>query len=520
LTIVNRDKNTTRTFISFRIPASHSYGIMKILLVQPPHYFDGGGRVPENFPLGLGYIARILLDKGHKVESLDIWAHQYKNNEVLDQIRAIDCDTVGISALSTQYAYVKWLLKELRQRTDAPIVVGNALATLSPELVLNNTEADVCVLGEGEETFTEVVENMSRLESVQGIAYKEDRRILKTPRREHIRDLDTVGFPAWDTFPVEVYLKNCQVEGTKPALNLISGRGCPYRCAFCSKTLSGTRQRSVDNIIEEIKTLIDKYHIRAVFFNDELVVTSKKRAYELCEKIEPLKLKWICNGRTNLVDLPLLKRMRKAGCQVIGLGVESGSQAILDNMNKQVALQQSKMALTNTMKAGLRPVVFMMYGYLGENKKTVAETVKFFRELPYIGTHIVPFAITTPLPGTPLYDMCIEKGLIRNEEEYLEGLSSGYSDYQREMKRSFVNLTEFSDEEFFRFKHTMEEQIVGDQIRGHPLQYLFNRQWLSIVLKETIGNHGYLKGTMRLSRAFLGRLLRLWGALNAKQQFV
>ena len=119
---------------------------MKILLVQPPHYYNGGGRRPGNFPLGLGYIAKNLLNSGYEVEVLDIWAHQYSNEEVAQKIKTIDCDIIGISALSTQYAYVKWLVKELKNDMDCPVVVGNALATLTPEIVLNNTDTDLSLI--------------------------------------------------------------------------------------------------------------------------------------------------------------------------------------------------------------------------------------------------------------------------------------------------------------------------------------------------------------------------------------
>ena len=153
---------------------------MKVLLINPPHEYGGSMRAPEVFPLGLGYIATTLLKSGHKVEALDIYAHQYPKEEVELRIRDLDYDVVGIGALSTQYSYIKWLTAQLKKHHDGKIVLGNALATLSPELVLNNTETDICVIGEGETIITQIADNLDSLERVKGICFQRDGDIIKT----------------------------------------------------------------------------------------------------------------------------------------------------------------------------------------------------------------------------------------------------------------------------------------------------------------------------------------------------
>jgi len=185
---------------------------MKTLLIQPPHYYDGGTRPPTFFPLGLGYVARALLDARLEVGILDIWAHQWTNEEVVQQIRHLDCDIIGISALSTQYAYVKWLATELKKHTGVKIVVGGALATFSPEIVLKHTSADICVIGEGEITFRETIENWDNLSRVNGIFFKQDGEIVRNQPRQYIRDLNSVPFPAWDLFPIEIVYSRGEVK--------------------------------------------------------------------------------------------------------------------------------------------------------------------------------------------------------------------------------------------------------------------------------------------------------------------
>ena len=444
---------------------------MKVLLIQPPHYYDNGkSREPQGVPLGLGYIAKALLNSGNSVEVLDIWAHQYTNDELIQILEKLDYDICGISALSTQYAYVKWLVSELKKYNDAPIVVGNALATFSPEIVLNNTKADICCIGEGEITFTDIINNIDNLNEVKGIYFKQNNEIQKNPPREYIKDLDSIDFPAWDLFPMDIYLKYCRVWGTSViALNLITARGCPYKCRFCSKTFSDVRYRSVGNIIAEIKFLKDTYGIGGVFFNDELFIRNKKTVNEFCEKVTPLNLKWNCQGRINLVDVDLLNTMKEAGCVAVGYGVESGSQTILDNMNKSITVLQAENAIKNTLKLGMDPIIQMMYGYPGENRETLQETVDFFKKLPPAQIR-VRLSITTPLPGSELYDDALKKSLIKDEEEYLGQLAGGYA-----TEKSLINFTEFTDEEFYNLKSETEKRIFYNQVKGYPLHFVYQK---------------------------------------------
>ena len=447
---------------------------MKVLLIQPPHYYDGGSRPPTNFLLGLGYIARVLHNAGHQVDVLDIWAHQWTNQEVIHNIQNIDHDIIGISAFSTQYAYVKWLIAELRKYSKAKIAVGGALATFSAEIVLKHTQAEICVIGDGELTFLEALKNLDNLKTVEGIYFKQNGEIIKNSPRKYIQNLDNIEFPDWDLFPIEIYLKNCAVFGYPniKAMNIVTSRGCPWDCRFCSKTFSGVRLRSIDNVIDEIKELKRRYDIRGIAFNDELVLINKQRAYELCEKIEPLQIKWSCQGRVNNVDLDLLKRMKKAGCLSVGYGVESGSQTILDGMNKKTTVAQAHTALRDTVKAGLIPIVQMMYGYPGETRETLQETIDFFKNVVFLGPEIINslrLSATIPLPGAELYERAVKDGLISNEEKFLEELSAGY---MHNVQKLLVNFTDFSKDEFWRLKNDTERMIKNEQVKRHPVRFL------------------------------------------------
>lgn len=490
---------------------------MKILLIQPPHYYNGGTRLPEFFPLGLGYIAQVLLGAGHEVEVLDIWAHQYSDGEVIQKVKGFDYDIAGISALSTQYKYVKWLTGLLKQHSKNKIVVGGALATYSPEIVLKYTDADICVVGEGEITARELVEHIDDLGKVQGIYFKDGGEIIQNLPRKYIEDLDSLEFPPWELFPLDSYFKYCHVAGhlELKTMDVITSRGCPYNCRFCSKTFTGVRFRSIGNVVEEIKLLCERYGIRGIFFNDEELLLNKGRIYELCDKIQPLNINWDCQGRVNLVDFALLKRMKEAGCVVVGYGVESGSQKILDNMNKHATVAQAEQAIKDTLRAGMYPWVQMMYGYPGETRQTLRETADFFKRVPYLGRlhymQRIRLTATVPLPGSELYQDALQQGLIEDEGKYLEGLAGGYLP---DGTRQLVNFTDFSEEEFYRLKWETEKQIYLNQIREQPWSFFLH--WASLFVSSLLIAMQYLKRNgLRQTVREARRIIRLKGLLDS-----
>lgn len=443
----------------------------RVLLISTPHIYEGMSREPSDFQIGLGYLTSVLLEAGIDVDILDINANQYSEEQVSDKIRKIgknDYDLVGVTAFATQYRYAKWILGELKKNLNSKIAIGGPLPTFSPKLILEHSDADIAVVSEGEITIKQLIDNLNNLHKVNGIWYKDrDGKIIQNPKQEYIKNLDDIPFPAWEKFPMDIYLK---LPGFYDAygvnsMNVISARGCPFNCNYCSRTFERVRMRSIDGVIEEIKELMRRYDVKAIQFVDELVMITKERMYELCSKISDLKLKWVCQGRVNYVDLDVLKAMKKAGCTRIGFGIESGSQKILNNMNKNQTVEMALNALKWAREAGLQPIVQMMYGYPGETLETVRETVDFCKK-----AHIHPgraFNITTPLPGTKLWDDTLAAGLIKDEDIYLENLVGFH--------KLLVNYTSFSEEEFFRIKNDAEREVLDSYIRWrrkHPIIFL------------------------------------------------
>ncbi|MBI4667860.1 MAG: radical SAM protein [Elusimicrobia bacterium] len=251
------------------------------------------------------------------------------------------------------------------------------------------------------------------------------------------------------------------------AASILTGRGCPYNCHFCSKSFSGFRFRSINNLIEELNYLKENYNINAVHFSDELAVWNRERTLELIQKIKPLNLLWDCQGRANTVDYDLLKKMKGAGCVGIGFGIESGSNEILKRMNKKITVEQSERAMKAALRAGLMVKVQMMIGYPGETRETVMQTVDLMKRCHSYGRRL---AITTPLPGSQLYDDCKSQGFIKNEAEYLEKLIVGYGG-----DTILVNFTNMSDEELVELKREAEQMMVANYVKyllWHPIKLL------------------------------------------------
>ncbi|MFX1383806.1 MAG: B12-binding domain-containing radical SAM protein [Promethearchaeota archaeon] len=462
---------------------------MKILLINPPLRTKA-----YDIPIGLGIIAQVLLNEGHEVKILDIFAEQLSKSKVIERINLnSEYKIIGIGSLINMYKYLKWLIPIIKEyNPDSKIVVGGGVITQKPKLLLKNTPADIAVIGEGELTMKEVVsalEDNKSLKTVKGIYYKDDNQIIVNPPRPLIKNLDELPFPAYDLFPIDIYLHNVKranLINKKTELSIISARGCPYNCNFCFHIYGrGIRERSIDSVIEEIEFLKDKYKVESIMISDESFSVRKKRIMEFCNKmiIKKIDLPWSCNSRVNLVDRELLRRMKQAGCFRIMYGIESGSQKILNNMNKQFNLEQAKNAIKITIKEGIICKPTFMFGYPGENLKTIKETINFCRKFV-----ISPqFFYATPFPGTTLYNQVRGKILEKfgTEENFIENLVH--------MHQLNINLTDFSDEKLVELRKKTVKFLRKKPFYKYPKSMFY--QYKQFGLNQMLNN--YFKSFLR-----------------------
>ncbi len=434
---------------------------MDILLINSPVRLNA---CPNCIPYGVATIASTLRKMGYAVDVYDINALRPRKSEIIDALKKKSWDIVGISGLITTYSFQKWLIPELKKiNPHAPIVSGGGLATSNSELLFDNTDVDITIKGEGERAMGELcraIDHDSSLNAVRGIGFRQNGYIVSGPPPSNLENLDEIPFPAWDLLPMEIYLKNPvwgvtagSSSGFKKdisvcrSMNIISSRGCPFSCNYCYHLFgrSGYRFRSAENVINEIELLVDKYHVDFIAFVDDNMMASEKRLLEFCDLMEKKKfpVTWGCHGRVTSAKPEILGRMADVGCVWIGYGIESGSRKILKAMNKKATVEMAKEAIHNTRKVGIYPNTTFIYGYPGESRETIQETIDFKQNMEIECNSF----FATPYPGTPLYSQF--KYLIKDEEVFIESLGNA--------TEFSINLTQFDEKTLFDLKNSMDE---------------------------------------------------------------
>jgi len=398
---------------------------MKIILVNPPYInFEGmkesGG---HTMPYNLAYLAGYLRKKVNcQIKILDIETLGLGYKKIKEYFKKENPDLVGFTCLSPTINHV-FKISEIikRLKKNCSIVVGGTHPTILPKETLNNPYIDFTVIGEGEVTFSELVktikEKRTDFEKINGIYYKKNETILKTSPREFITNLDEIPFPALDLFNLKLYYsaptKKLTSEQASP---LLTSRGCVFDCIHCvSKSIWNRklRYRSAENIIAEIEECINKYNIKEFNILDDNFTLNKKRAIEVCQKIidKKLSIAWICFSRADTLDDELLSKMAQAGCKKISLGLESGSQKILDLMRKQTTIEQGRKAVELIRKNNILAHASFMFGNIGETKETIKKTIALAKS---IDLDNATFFITCPVPGSDLYYYAKDQGFIKD----------------------------------------------------------------------------------------------------------
>jgi len=416
---------------------------------------------PLYYPIGICYIASYLRENGYKVKILDINGYRWTKAEFKKVFEKESVDAIGIGGLVTAFNHVDWVSDYIKSiKPDIPIFAGNTVASTIPKILLKHTKVDITVLGEGEHTTLELIERLENdksLEGLEGIWYRDNNgKIIENPKREPIKDLDALPFPAWDLVPMETYLKNQKVKFGYRSIELSTIRGCPNNCSFCCKTFIGykVRRRSPESCIEEIKLLVEKYNIEGFNPNDDLFIYDKKRVVRFCDLLikEDLDyLSWNSSARVDLITKELAETMKSAGCASLIFGFESNSQKVLDYYNKQCTVKDQQRAIDICNVVGIACNKSYMIGARNEDEESIKETVEFCEKNNY---RFYPTFFLMPLPQTKIYEECIQRGLITNELEYIKKIAR-----IGDAANLIINVTEkFSDEELINIFNKYRER--------------------------------------------------------------
>lgn len=380
-----------------------------MILINPP--LDT--KYPQP-PLGLASLAAVLERNGNNVEILDANALQLPEKDVVK--KAGGEDVIGITAMTPTINSAIRIARGIKQNNpDSAIILGGPHATILPEDILNNVpEIDIIVRGEGEETIVELctaLENNNSIENICGISYRNDSTIENTPSRAPIMDLDSLPFLAYHLLPLGMYKLHPPHGREYPFMAMLTSRGCPFKCIFCSKSVFGStfRGQSPERIVDEIVYLKERFGIKEIAFYDDVLTLKQKRVMQLVKEFEGrnLDIPWTCEARVNLVTEELLSAMKKAGCYMIAYGIESGNQMILNNLRKNITIEQIRSAIAATHKAGIQSVGYFMFGSPGETPETIRQTIDFARRLE---PDFAQFSVTMPFPGTDLYELYLNSG--------------------------------------------------------------------------------------------------------------
>ena len=459
---------------------------MKVLLINPP---VRQRQEPSDIPIGLGNIAAITRDEGHHIAFLDLNANRVPLQVAADEIAIDDYDIIGIGGLSSQYKEIKTILPVCRQiHPDALIVAGGGFVTYMPDKMLQlRPEIDVIVIGEGEETWKDILKEglHGDFAKVKGIAYRsENGKIIYTEPRPLISDIDKIPYPAYELLDLDKYGKNyvyADTGGTNMRKsNIVTERGCPRQCTFCTHngmsrwdqivSVGKEKVRELDDdfgfqqiarfnspqyVVDHMLHLAEKFNMEYVFIADENLTSNRKRTIELCnlmiEKGLPSKVKWGTAGDAASVDDDIISLMKKAGCTFITYGGESASDKVLKyDIQKGTTRKNNQDAVDMMKRQGMEPLMTFMLGNPNENIDDILETTDFFIQN---NLSCDPF-ICTPYPGTKLY--------LDYEQQILEQFDERLAEARKSPKGAIDEdlVAKWKDEALDKFLSSLDDADV------------------------------------------------------------
>ncbi len=451
---------------------------MKILFINPPIRLQ---EPPKHIPYGMAILMAIADNMGYEITLLDVNAYRISNDTVSEEIKEERYDVVCIGGLSTQYRFIKDYVKIIKkEQPDATLIAGGGFLTSMPMRIMEwLPEVDVGVIGEGEETFFELITGgLDRLKNVKGIIYRDLGEIEITEPRpligcgtEIFKSLDDLPYPLWHLFPLEeVYFPNSSLLLSPEAMNsrrrldCITTRGCIHHCEYCThlgmstsdlKRIYGSitgpniRYFSAKYVVDMIRYMRLKFAVDFISFLDENFTANRKRCFEICDLIEKEDLvgtmHFGCLGSVDTVDRELLRRLHDVGFTYISYGGETANNHLLKQIGKNTTVEQMKSAIDETQNVGINPIMTFMEGYPNETIDDMIRTTEF-----WISNNIFcrPFFIQ-PYPGTKLFFDNYDKII----EQYGE-LEKFVLDIDDAQKLT-VNLTNFSDIELLGLRELM-----------------------------------------------------------------
>ena len=404
---------------------------MKLLLVVPRYNLTNKKDYQYVFPLGLGYISAVLKKNNFDIDCINLNHLDGKIDFLLSRILSKNkYDYILTGHIGIGYAVIEKIINAARKHLSKPkVILGGSLLTSEPSLIFNALKPDFGILGEGEVTILELLkslENKSDLKNLGGIMFWNENKAITTKMREPIQDINVLPIPDFEGLGFEEKLNNeCNNFNSYNLFDyprtypLLASRGCPFQCTFCYHTLGVKyRERTIDNIMEELEENLRKYKINIIEIIDDLFSINRERLFEFCKRIKkiiddlPWECKWQCQLTVNSIDREMLRTLKESGCHAISYGFESYSPDVLKSMKKPITPKQIDNAIKLTMEEGLSIQGNFIFGDTAETKETAKETLDYWKKYCKGQTQI---GFIQPYPGSQIYDYCIKKGIIKDK---------------------------------------------------------------------------------------------------------
>src|SRR3989344_882986 len=403
----------------------------KVLLINPSMMSVYKGTmlknsVPHYPPLNLLVVAGALKQQNIPVTLLDLdLAHQEKLYDKLkEKLNEFKPTLVGVTFTTALYGHCVKIAEIIKQFDKNIIVVaGGAHASSKPEDLMEKTQYDMAIVGEGEFTLAEVITTeKEKWNTIKGLVYKNnDGKIIKTEKRQFIQNLDEIPFPMYELINIQDYNVPPSFRRKTPVAPMETSRGCVWGCTYCNKSVFGRnfRVKSPERTIKEIEQLVSLGY-KEIHIVDDMFTTNKERVKEICRLLieKNINIIWACpNGiRADRIDRELISLMRKAGCYRVSIGAESGNQDVLNAIEKNQTPQQVEIAFKICRELGMVTHGFFMFGLPEDTEETMQQTIEFAKRCE---PDIAKFGIMIPLPSTPIYEKWKEKQAItENWDDY------------------------------------------------------------------------------------------------------
>ena len=425
-------------------------------------------------PLTLVTLAAPLVKNGHEVQIFDLNLSKKPQEDLEKKLEEFRPDFVGVTFTTATFYQMASVVKISKQFDKNIVTIGGGPhASYDPKETLAASELDIAVVGEGDFSLLEIVSG-KQLNNIKGISFKANGKIINNPHREKIIDLDSLPFPIWDIIDKKKYKMSPLIRKKLPVGAIETSRGCPFQCVYCSKSVLGPSfiPKSVGRVVDEIEFMLET-GFKEIQIVDDCFSADIKRSKAICDEIKKRGLEFVWNLRSGMridrVDEELLNKLSETGCYRTSFGIESGNQQILNTISKGITLDMIRKVFKMIKNFPIETIGFFMLALPGDTEKTMTDTINFAKE---IDPNIAKATITTPFPGTPLFNQLGAMGLVKSRDwskYFSHDPSEVYDHPTLSWKTIFEYYDKFYREFYFRPSFIFRRFVYG--IKNGSLLY-------------------------------------------------